>query len=241
MPYTEHPSIHTPEDRSLKIWRYMDFTKFVAMLEDQALFFSNLARLRDPLEGFLTFPTAERFRFVPDDVEPKEANRRREVGEYNLSFMRWGRNLVYVSSWHINNHESAAMWRLYIKAGEGVAIESTVGSMIDSFSGTTEHIHIGDIEYVDYERTDIPWDNVFSPAMYKRKSFEHEKELRAVVMDGDNAPGKLLAVDLKTLIYKIHLAPDSEGWIHGLLKKVLARYGLEKDVLNSALDQTPLY
>ena len=241
MPYTEHPSIHTPEDRSLKIWRYMDFTKLVAMLEGQALFFSNLTRLTDPFEGFLTYPTVEGFRSVPDDLEPNEAERRREVAEYNLNFMRWERNLVYVSSWHMNNHESAAMWKLYMKAGEGVAIQSTVGSMIDSFSGTSEHVHIGDIKYIEYERTVIPWNNVFSPARHKRKSFEHEKELRAVIMDGDNVPGKLVAVNPKTLIQKIYSAPDSQGWIHKLLKKVVAKYELEKDVLNSALDQTPLY
>jgi len=149
MPYKVHPSCKTPEDGTLKIWRYMDFTKFIAMLEDEALFFANISSLTDSFEGFLTKPTANKFRIVPEGIEPEEAARRREVGEYNLGLMRWGRNLLYVSAWHMNEYESAAMWKLYLKSGEGVAIQSTVANMIDSFNKTPDQIHIGKIEYVD--------------------------------------------------------------------------------------------
>ena len=220
----------------------MDFTKFVAMLEDRTLFFTNLTNFKDPFEGFLTKPTSEKFRSVPDDVDASEAERRCKVGEYNLNFMKWGRNLIYVSSWHMNNYESAAMWDLYIKAGEGVAIQSTVGNMIDSFAENIEQIHLGSIEYIDYEKDEIPWGNVFGPTMFKRKSFEHENELRAVIRDGDNiSSGKPIAVNLETLIHRIHVAPNSHKWVYELVKKVTSRYGLAKDVLNSALDNTPLY
>ena len=34
-----------------KLWRYMDFTKFVAMLNNKALYFCRLDHLGDPFEG----------------------------------------------------------------------------------------------------------------------------------------------------------------------------------------------
>jgi len=241
MPYETHPSCKTPEDISVKIWRYMDFTKFVAMLEDRALFFTNISTFTDSFEGFLSTPTANDFRSVPDDIEPEEAARRREVGEYNLSFMRWGRSLLYISSWHRNEHESAAMWRLYLKSGEGVAIQSTVAKMINSFENTPEPIHIGKIEYVDYEHDEIDWRDIFSPAMHKRKSYEHENELRAIIMNGDNVSGKLVLADLNILIDRIYVAPNSQKWYYELVKKTVIRYGVDKEVKSSALDQTPLY
>ena len=128
-----------------------------------------------------------------------------------------------------------------IKAGEGVAIQSTIGNMIDSFVDTNDEIHIGSIEYIDYEEDNIPWGNMLGLAMFKRKSFEHENELRAVIMDGDNVPGKPVSVKIDTLIQRIHLAPNTQEWLYELVKKVISKYGLDKDVLNSALDKTPLY
>jgi len=241
MPYQKHPSCKTPENRSLKIWRYMDFTKFVAMLEDEAIFFSNISSFTDSFEGFLTKTTANKFRSVPEGIEPDEAARRQVVGEYNLGFMKWSRSLLYISAWHMNEYESAAMWKLYLKSGEGVAVQSTVANMIDSFNNTPDHIHIGKIEYVDYEQDEIDWNNIFSPAMYKRKSYEHENELRAIIMNGGNVPGKLVPTDLNLLIDRVHVAPNSKKWYYELVKKTVKRYGLDKEIINSTLDQTPLY
>jgi hypothetical protein len=241
MSYEIHPSCKTPKDKSLKIWRYMDFTKFVAMLEDKALFFANISSLTDSFEGFLTKPTVNQFLSVPEDVGHEEAARRRKVGEYNLGVMKRCRNLLYVSAWHMNEHESAAMWKLYLKSDEGVAIQSTVANMIDSFNNTQEKVHIGQIEYVDYENVVIDWKNILSAAMYKRKSYEHEKELRAIIMSGESVSGKLVATDVNVLIDRVHVAPNSQKWYYELVKKTVKRYGLDKKVIDSALDQTPLY
>jgi len=219
----------------------MDFTKFVAMLENKAIFFPNISSLPDPFEGFYTTPTVERFRGITEGIEPEEAARRREVGEHNLAMMKQGRNLLYVSAWHINEFESAAMWELYLKSGEGVAIQSTVTNMIVSFNNTFDRVYIGEIEYVDYEHYEIDSGNIFSPAMHKRKSYEHEKELRALILNAENVSGKLVSTDLNVLIDRVYVAPNSKRWYYELVKKTVIRYGLDKEVINSILDQTPLY
>lgn len=243
MPYKQHPSCKTPEKKDQKVWRYMDLTKFVAILKDQSLFFSRLSTFPDPLEGFLTKPIVDKFRNIPDGLTAEKAAKRREIGEHNLGVMRMGRNLLFVSSWHMNDYESVAMWRLYPKSGEGVAIQSTVKRMIDSFENTKDEVYIGQIDYVDYEKDEFLWNNVFYLALHKRKHFEHEHEVRAIVMpkSPDNSPGKLIAVDLNILIDRIIVAPNSLVWVHDLVKKEISRYGLSKGVVHSELEQGPLY
>ena len=49
--YQEHPVFKQPPDENIRIWRYMDFTKFVSVLDTQSLFFSRSDRLGDLFEG----------------------------------------------------------------------------------------------------------------------------------------------------------------------------------------------
>jgi len=51
MPATVHDSFKPPANSSARIWRYMDFTKFVFMLETSSLWFSRTDKLGDPFEG----------------------------------------------------------------------------------------------------------------------------------------------------------------------------------------------
>jgi hypothetical protein len=48
--FKEDPEFNTPPDETT-IWRYMDFTKFIALLEDNSLFFSRGDKFRDRFEG----------------------------------------------------------------------------------------------------------------------------------------------------------------------------------------------
>jgi len=49
--YKEHPCIEKPTDENAKIWRYLDFAKFMSLLHRQALFFCRADKLSDPFEG----------------------------------------------------------------------------------------------------------------------------------------------------------------------------------------------
>ncbi len=46
--------------REASLWRFMDFTKYVAMLHEQALFFTRLDLLPDPFEGSVATRHARR-------------------------------------------------------------------------------------------------------------------------------------------------------------------------------------
>jgi hypothetical protein len=220
----------------------MDFTKFVAMLEEQALYFPNLTSLiDDPLEGFVTRPTVENLYKGLNRTDSEKSEKGCNDVKLTLDLMKLSRYWIYVSSWHMGEHESVAMWKLYLKSGEGVAIQSTVGKLIESLKKVTFNISIEMVKYVDYEKDEIPQCNILSLATHKRKSFEHENELRAIIRDGTYIEGLSVPVDLDVLIEKIFVAPTSPEWIHNLLTKVVTKYGLNKKVEKSILEQGPLY
>ena len=52
--YKDHPAFEKPIDESVKIWRYMDFSKFVYMLKEKALFFASPNLFDDRFEGTIT-------------------------------------------------------------------------------------------------------------------------------------------------------------------------------------------
>ena len=49
--YAEVMGCQSPKNENAKIWRYMDFTKLVSLLEKRALFFCRSDKLGDPFEG----------------------------------------------------------------------------------------------------------------------------------------------------------------------------------------------
>ncbi|GAH33893.1 unnamed protein product, partial [marine sediment metagenome] len=54
MVYQEHPLFESPEDENQEIWRFMDFAKFVSIIDKKSLFFPNSDELPDAWEGTYT-------------------------------------------------------------------------------------------------------------------------------------------------------------------------------------------
>ena len=51
MANVDHPCFRQPENKNLRLWRYMDFTKFVSLIATKKLFFCRSDRFDDPFEG----------------------------------------------------------------------------------------------------------------------------------------------------------------------------------------------
>ncbi len=252
MPYVRHSDLTIPP-REEKIWRYLDFTKFIAMLETRTLFFSRVDLLGDPFEGSLTkrdYDLREAFiNSLP--VSEREILRREDLSTEKL------RRTFYVNCWHMNDYESQAMWKIYVKSGEGLAIQSSVGRLQDSLSGAIQDIYAGQVSYVNYDDDVIPNSNLFYRVMWKQKSFEYEKELRAIYwrltrLDRESAspdlrelfdnlpPGFDIVVDLNTLIENIVLSPTSPKWLERLVRTIASRYNIVQPK-SSSLSVNPLF
>lgn len=251
--YQDHECFVKPENPDCKIWRYIDFTKFVDFLATSSLFFSRADEFTDPFEG--SWPVTNiRIREERPELfiqgAPIEIVKQLQQITY-----RQIRKFVFINCWHINEYESAAMWNLYLKSNEGVAVQSTFNKLITSFDEDTEYsVHVGKVHYIDYERYFMPETNLFYPFLHKRRSFEHEKELRAIIMkfppknggglDFDAEPfefGFKSLVDLRVLIDKIYVAPTAPKWIFDLIKTVLEQFSIDKEIVQSSLDSTPIY
>ncbi len=111
---------------------------------------------------------------------------------------------------------------------------------------------MGLVKYIDYENDWLREGNTFYPFMHKRKSFEHEKEVRAVISDfategknnrGNSNPafGKPTPIDLGSLIKCIHVSPTSPNWFVELVREVTTKYKLKARVVKSELYGQPVY
>jgi hypothetical protein len=250
--YSPHPFFLAPE-RAAAIWRYMDFTKFVSLIDTNALFFPRADHLSDRWEGAYTQENLRRRRFMVEEIKGAGPEAMME----DLS--RLYRSLplhTFVSCWHLNDVESDAMWQLYASRGEGIAIQSTFECLASSFQADENSmfdVYVGKVRYLDYERGVVPEGNSFLPFLHKRSSFEHEHELRAVIQPispGTTSPlaeaapfadGLLVNVDLHLLIQNIYVAPTSREWFTTLVEKIARKYGVDAPIKQSDLQRDPLY
>ena len=243
--YKEHPVFKKPEDENSKIWRYMDFTKFVSLIDKNILFFTRVDYLDDNFEG--SFSRV----FIAPKLYPKRMSKEQipqwlEKTRRDFSFLNNAlRRSTAVNCWHINEYESAAMWKLYLKSDEGIAIQSTYRRLTESFDDYKDNdVWVGVVNYIDYEKEPMPQENIYSPFICKRKSFEHEKELRAVIVNRsksefpvvplhipDDLPkyysleeissGLEVPVNVEKLIENIYVSPTAKSWFKDLVISVL--------------------
>jgi hypothetical protein len=173
--YTEHPEFSPPSHPDADIWRYMDLTKFLSLLEDKALFFSSASSISDNFEGTRSSLTVASKAALGRGMAAFDACITSPLNELYRKYM-------YLSCWHSSQHESAAMWSLFQRDGSGIAVRSTFRRLTESFN-SERLIYAGLVNYADFDRIVIPDNNIYAPYLYKRLSFEHEQEIRAVTAD----------------------------------------------------------
>lgn len=251
VPFPNDPAVQRflDDHADTPLWRYLDPLKLLSLLHTEALYFCRADLVGDPFEGAIPEQDHQlwydslrhAFRSVLPDLSQDQV-------EETIANFRRTRTWVYLNCWHINDHESAAMWSLYSAAG--VAVRSTIGRLSRALTppdGTT--VQLGPVQYVDYSSHRLPHNHPLLPFFHKRRSFEHESEFRALVFEHlgppgattPGPPGKLIPVDLATLIETIHVAPNRGSWEREAIEAGLRRFGLEMPVVKSRLDDSPLY
>ena len=227
------------------IWRYMDFTKFVSLLEDQALVFPRTDLFEDPYEGLLPEAFVRELRADPSPYQLSP-----EHAELWIKQPEMLRQQLYVSCWFASEFESAAMWKLYLSSSIGIAIRTNTDVLANALESSPYTVGISAVQYIDYETTSIPFGNVLFPVMHKRQSFAHEQEVRAVIWSeiSDNKPmipkdamHVSVSVNPSHLIEAVHVSPSAPLWFGQLVEKVSARYALHAPVVRSNLMTRPAY
>lgn len=254
MPATlDHQSLVQPSNLKVSLWRYMDLSKFADLLQSRALVFVRSDHLGDPFEGSLPEMNANEFKSIMANrgslPEAHPFKNMTDAEFEQLSKLTYKKNkntlqMVYISCWHMNEAESAAMWKLYSKSSDAVCIRTdyeTIASVLPSDS------YMGVVNYLDYKTAAIQTGNMFYRFMTKRRSFSHEREARAIVMDfgafgAPSAPWiKKVPVDIATLVKAIYVSPEAPDWFRDVVADLTEKYGLSVHVEKSELNALPLF
>jgi hypothetical protein len=193
------------------------------------MFMSRSDKFEDQYEGTFSEPTFEEIRRIaqsnPEFVDNYKSHREN----------------VVISSWHINEYESYAMWQIFTKNNEGLAIQSTVQRLKNAMVPENRYEqHIGEVKYIDYKKEYIPFDNNFFPFLFKRKSFQYEREVRVISdLTKHNIhinEGAKVNVDINQLIEKIYIHPKSENWYKNLVIQLMQQLGFDFQIEKSDLE-----
>ena len=224
--YINSSNITLPEDNDTIVWKYLDLSKFLDMLLSQQLFMSRSDKFEDQYEGTFSEPTFE-------EIKKIAANK----PEF-LDYYKSHREKVVISSWHINEYESFAMWQIFTKNNEGLAIQSTIGRLKEALQPENRiEQYIGNVNYIDYKKEYIPFDDAFFPFLFKRKSFQYEREVR-IISDVSTKnisvnDGLKINVDLSQLIEKIYIHPKSENWYKKLVIELVSKLNFNIEIEKS--------
>lgn len=242
--------IETPNNNQ-KIWRYMDFSKYVDLLITSELHFARADRLEDIFDcSYIPFLNEKSRRLFSESLYTKK-----EI----LRINDFCRLFVYLNCWHINDVESAALWKLYSENKyETIAIKSTFEKLKSEIGQSRNDVYFSKVRY-DPEHAGTPVPNnptakSYTGAekiIYKRKSFKHEKELRAFIYNGDDEIREMeskhdveqlkvqrpdcirIKIKPSNLIEKVYVSPLAKDLFVELVKKVSG--DLKDRVLKSPL------
>lgn len=256
------PRGYTQPEPQAKLWRFMDLGKFLSLIQTETLYFARADTFDDPFEGAKgnmerkSYWDAWYAGYFWSQVElsketngGKKANEdsletaKRLVSELNANNCR-NRTLTYINCWHENEYESEAMWNLYTKnLDEGIAIQTTFKNVYEAIDKDPS-IEIGKVKYIDYAKqfAGLGINSFF----YKRKSFEHEKEVRLVLSqysenEVDTPIGIAKHVDLDKLIESVYLSPTCKSWFYKVVKDIMKKYKIRKKICQSRLGIAPFY
>jgi hypothetical protein len=117
-----------------------------------------------------------------------------------------------------------------------------------------DSVKIGIVQYVNYETEWIEENDPLLPFLYKRRSFEHEHEIRAIAnlsnittidetITTTDIPkfGKFYPFKLENLIDIVYIAPEAPDWFFNLVQQEVKMYGFSFKVRKSSLEEQPFY
>jgi hypothetical protein len=173
--------------------------------------------------------------------------------EHAWTFRNVGK-FVYANCWTELPYESVALWHMYSSMTQGVALRSTFRKLTNAMRPYSERpIYVGLVRYINYDAEALPEDNLFNPFLHKRRIYEFEHELRAVMSDFQAAPpdaqwptgegslGIRVSVQLTDLLERIHVAPAAQDWFAQLVRTMVDRFAPGVEVRASAMKRDPTY
>jgi len=224
-----HLEVDNDLEDSQKLWRYMDLSKFISLIDKNALWLARADTFRDKHEG--RFPDDMR-KTIEQAYETFEDNDSSEVKDAD-DFQDYLRKNTYISCWHKNFDENMVMWEIYGRDTNALAIQTTVERMKESIDPSSLLGHSLLLKNVSYKRSDeisgvLHYEECF---FIKRPHFSFEDEVRISLDTYTRANptkrtpyGYHLPVFIIGLIDKILIYPDSPNWFADVVNSIITKY-----------------
>ena len=165
-----------PMDRETVLWRYFNPCKLESMMATESLHFARAEVFEDDLEG--RDPQGHRILFPHPDPAKSKENFRIDIDDVQAFTGR----ILHVLCWNGEKDELPRMWEEYLDGSNGVAIQTTVGRLWNSFHNP-RNIGIGPVTYVPHDIADLGTDSGVMKYFFKRSRFDFEKEVRLIWSD----------------------------------------------------------
>jgi hypothetical protein len=249
--YAKHPDLPDAVTEETPLWRYMDLARFVDLLQSRELHLARADQMQDRWEGAYGPANAALGPEVYGEHYAAMKDQRPRITAY-------ARTHTFLNCWYAADCESAAMWSIYDRENRGVAIRTTKKRLLEALKGT-DAVYGAPVNYVDYEAQWIPEGNVFHPFLFKRRSFEHEREYRLLAMwspkvirvdeqntviesEPDTPPaGMRERIELSSLVEQVFISPEASSWFHKVVENLVKDYGHSWTVNQSDLSRDPVY
>ena len=224
-----------------KLWRYYDVLKFLTLINGE-LYFARADKFKDKYEGaipkqnYLHF--AELYNSSVHGSNEISHGRNCEGNHYRndvrkefLEKFSERKRKAAISCWHLNDSESAAMWEVYSRAGQGIAVCTTLEKLKRVKKPDGYEMEMFKVDYIDFNETfDEGYINYeLLPFKNKRKEFEYEHEFRIMLYKRNKAAelvylpeeGIKLGINTAELIDGIIASPDMAEYEVSEIQKIL--------------------
>jgi hypothetical protein len=223
--------------------RYLDMSRYLSFLQSKSLYLARADRFDDKFEGSFTpsVRAAIRKAYKDNRIDFTYENFKREL-----------RGSVYVSCWTLGLDDNMALWAMYGKPENTIAITTTVGRMRAALQAWTypssTPASIVKVEYIkpwrDPKVRIVPYSNIFR---YKVTAYSFEQEVR-IILDrhsvnfGTNykEEGVLLPVAPAKFIRSVVVSPLAGRSFRDMVADVTNRYGVDARVRQSKLAMAPI-
>lgn len=225
-----------------KLWRYMDLSKFISLLEKNALWLARADTFRDRHEG--RFPSEMR-KIIERAYASFDENDGGIVKDAD-DFQDYLTKNTFINCWHKNSEENMVMWEIYARHSNSVAIQTSAGLISDNLTcGIQGHSLI--LKSVDYR----PLKEISGVLRYeecfflKRPHFKFENEVR-LCLDTyskfnpikNNPYGHYIDISCNSFIEKILVHPDSQDWFIDVVSSIVNKYQIKAPIEKGAYGNT---
>jgi len=240
----------------------MDLPRYLDIATRGRLFLSRQDKFRDTFEGAIPLQSrkalamqsrALELEYLTSVDQGETRPNRPTLEKQMMSFLESVRREMFISCWHMNSAESAAMWDLYGKDGSAIAFRTSYEKLRDHLPSNS---YLGMVKYIDFENDYFSLDNAMNPSMNKRRSFEHENEVRAVInkpvepFEGSEEYevvremtefGITIPFKINEVIDEIYLSPDAMPWFVRLILETNAKLGVTAPLRKSSLYDAAIF